>query len=151
MSPSSNSVYSSVFTYIPYVLTRPYQHLTFVASIELHHITCVSHDISVSVVGFGDRAHVCRMDTPTSRQKRTRRPSKKLSWLVHLKRTVRLLQIIITAYPSSPFEFFALFAALLLVILTLGNDGILVAYQINAGPLILMHVTGIPLYQLGPA
>jgi len=34
-----------------------------------------------------------------------------------------------TAYPSSLFEFFALFAALLL---TVDNDSTLVAYQINA-------------------
>ena len=77
MSPSSNSVYFSVFTYNPYVLTRPYRHLTFVASIEPHRITCVSHDISVSI----DRARACRMDTP-SRQKRTRRSSTKVSWLL---------------------------------------------------------------------
>ena len=36
MSPSSNSVYSSVFTYNPYVLTRLYRHLTFVALIGPH-------------------------------------------------------------------------------------------------------------------
>ena len=77
MSPSSNSVYSSVFTYNPYVLTRPYRHLTFVASIEPHRITCVSHDISVSI----DRARACRMDTP-SHQKRTCRSSTKVSWLL---------------------------------------------------------------------
>ena len=76
MSPSSNSVYSSVFTYNPYVFTRPYQHLTFVASIEPHRITCISHDISVSI----DRACACRMDTPSC-QKRTRRLSTKISWL----------------------------------------------------------------------
>ena len=77
MSPSSNSVYSSVFTYNPYVLTRPYRHLTFVASIEPYRITCVSHDISVSI----DRARACRMDTP-NRQKHTRRSSTKVSWLL---------------------------------------------------------------------
>ena len=75
MSPSSNSVYSSVFTYNPYVLTRPYRHLTFVASIEPHRIICVSH-ISVSI----DRARVCRMDTP-SRKKQILRSSTKVSWL----------------------------------------------------------------------
>ena len=77
MSPSSNSVYSSVFTYNPYVLTRPYRHLTFVASIEPHCITCISHDISVLI----DRARACRMDTPC-RQKRSRRSSTKVSWLL---------------------------------------------------------------------
>ena len=81
MSPSSNSVYSSVFTYNPYALTRPYRHLTFLASIEPRRITCVSHDISVSILGFGARARACRMDTPTSCQKRTRCPSTKVSWL----------------------------------------------------------------------
>ena len=39
--------------------------------------------------------------------------------------------IISTAYSSSLFEFFALFAALLLVILTIDNDAILEAYLIN--------------------
>jgi len=52
MNLLSNSVYSSAFTYNPYVLTRPYRHLTFVALIEPHKITCVSHDISVLIVGF---------------------------------------------------------------------------------------------------
>ena len=50
MSPLSNSVYSSVFTYNPNVLTRRYQHLTTKASIEPHHITCVTLDISVLIV-----------------------------------------------------------------------------------------------------
>ena len=61
MSPLSNSVYSSVFMYNPNVLTRSYQHLTTKVSIELHHITCVSLDISVLIVRFGDRAHACRV------------------------------------------------------------------------------------------
>ena len=64
MSPSSNSVYSSVFTYNPYVLTRPYRHLTTKASIKLRHITCVSLDISDLIVRFGDQPHACRVDTP---------------------------------------------------------------------------------------
>ena len=42
MSSSNNSVYSIVFMYNPYVLTRPYQHLTFVALIRLHQIMCIS-------------------------------------------------------------------------------------------------------------
>ena len=46
--------------------------------------------------------------------------------------------MISAAYPLSPFEFLIIFAALLLVILTLGNDAILVAYQINT---ILMQAT----------
>ena len=68
MSPLSNSVYSSVFTYNPNVLTRQYRHLTTKASIELHHITCVSLDISILIVRFGDQPHACRIDTPTSHQ-----------------------------------------------------------------------------------
>ena len=50
MTPLSNSVYSSVFTYNPNVLTRPYRHLTTKALIELHHITCISLDISVLIL-----------------------------------------------------------------------------------------------------
>ena len=45
--------------------------------------------------------------------------------------TVKLLLNIGTVYYLSLFELFALFAALLLLIRTLGNDDILVAYQIN--------------------
>ena len=39
MSPLGNSGYSSVFTYNPNVLMRPYQHVTAKALIEPHHIT----------------------------------------------------------------------------------------------------------------
>ena len=66
MSLLSNSVYSSVFTYNPNVLTRWYQHLTSKALIEPHHITCVTLDISVFIVRFEDRTCACRVDTPTS-------------------------------------------------------------------------------------
>ena len=66
MSLLSNSVYSSVFTYNPNVLTRWYRHLTTKALIEPHQIMCVTLDISVFIVRFGDRAHTCRVDTPTS-------------------------------------------------------------------------------------
>ena len=59
MSLLSNLVYSSVFTYKPYVLTRPYRHLTTKALIEPHHIMCVSLDILI--VRFGDQAHACRV------------------------------------------------------------------------------------------
>ena len=52
MSLLSNSVYSSVFTYNPNVLMRPYRHLTTKASIEPHHIMCVTLDISVFIVRF---------------------------------------------------------------------------------------------------
>ena len=69
MSLLGNLVYSSVFSYTPNMLTRPYQHLTTKASIEPHHITCILLDISVLIVRFGDRAHACRVDIPTSHQK----------------------------------------------------------------------------------
>ena len=68
MSLLSNSVYSSVFMYNPNVLTKRYRHLTTKASIEPHHITCVSLDTSVLIMRFGDRACLCRVDTPTSHQ-----------------------------------------------------------------------------------
>jgi len=74
MSLLSNSVYSSVFTYNPYVLTRPYQHLTFIASIEPHQITCISHDINILIVGFGDRACTHAEWMPLQAVRRTRRP-----------------------------------------------------------------------------
>ena len=81
MSLLSNSVYSSVFTYNPNVLTSPYQHLITKGSIELHHIMCVSLDISILIVRFGDQAHTCRVDIPTSCQKQICCPSINVSWL----------------------------------------------------------------------
>ena len=81
MSPLSNSVYSSIFTYNSNVLTRPYQHLTTKALIEPHHITCVLLEISIFIVRFEDRACACRVDIPTSHRKRTHRPSTTVSWL----------------------------------------------------------------------
>ena len=63
MSPLSNSIYSSVFTYNPNVLTRLYLHLTTKASLEPHHITCVLLDINVLIVRFGGRARACKVDT----------------------------------------------------------------------------------------
>ena len=66
MSPLSNSVYSSVFMYNPNVLTKWYRHLTTKASIQPYQITCVTLNISVFIVRFGDQACVCRVDTPTS-------------------------------------------------------------------------------------
>ena len=86
----------------------------------MHQITWDQHNISVSIVGFGDCARMCRMDTPTSCQKQICSSSTKVSW--HYK---------YSAYPSSLFKFFALFAALLLMILTPGTNAILMAYQIN--------------------
>ena len=63
------------------MLTRPYQHLTTKASIEPHHIKCISLDISILIMRFGDQAHKSRVDTPTSHQKWTYYPSTKVSWL----------------------------------------------------------------------
>ena len=80
MSPSSTSVYSSVFMYNPNVLTRRYRHLTTKGLIEPHRLTCFSLDISVLIVRFGNQAHMYRVDTPTSHHKQTRYPSIKVSW-----------------------------------------------------------------------
>ena len=55
--------------YNPNVLTRPYQHFTTKASIEPHHITCVSLDISIFFMRFGDQVCMYRVDTPMSHQK----------------------------------------------------------------------------------
>ena len=79
MSPLSNSVYSSVFTYNPNVLTRRYRHLTAKALIEPHHITCIT--ISVLMVRFGDRAFACRVDTLRAIRQQTRHPSTDVFWL----------------------------------------------------------------------
>ena len=80
MSPLSNSVYSSVFTYNPNVLMRRYRQLTTKASIEPHHIMCVTPYISVLIVRFGDRARACRVDTPTS-YSRTNLPPLNINFL----------------------------------------------------------------------
>ena len=95
------------------MLTRPYQHLTAKALIEPHHITCVSLNISILIVRFGDQARACRVDIPTSHQKQIRRTSTKVSWLF-------------MDYPV------AVNKQISEVILTPGNNAILVAYQINA-------------------
>ena len=59
-----------------------YRHLTTKASIEPHHITCVTLDISVFIVRFGDQACACRVDTPTSHPRTNLPPfNKKVSWL----------------------------------------------------------------------
>ena len=42
---------------------------------------CVTLDISVLMVRFGDRARVRRVDTLRAIQERTRHPSTKVSWL----------------------------------------------------------------------
>ena len=79
MSPLSNSVYSSVFTYNPNVLTRQYRHLTTKALIEPHHIMCIT--ICVLMVRFGDRSLACRVDTLRAIRQQTRHPSTDIFWL----------------------------------------------------------------------
>ena len=91
MSPLSNSVCSSVFTYNPNVLTRRYQHLTTKGLMEPHHITCVTFDISVFIVRFGDQACACRVDTPTSHPRTNLPPFNKkfLGYLTNCLITMR--------------------------------------------------------------
>ena len=36
---------------------------------------CFKYNINIWIVGFGDSAHACKMDTPTSCQKQIYRPS----------------------------------------------------------------------------
>ena len=79
--PLSNSVYSSVFTYNPHVLTRSYRYLTIRTSIEPHHIMCISLDINALIARFGDQVCVCKLDTLTSHQKQIHCPSTKFPWL----------------------------------------------------------------------
>ena len=126
MSPLSNSVYSSVFMYNPNVLTRPYRHLTTKASIELHYISG-SLDISILIVRFGDRACTYRVDTLTSHQKGIYCPSTKVSWLFE-----ELSDNIALDDGLSLSASVAVNKQISEVILMLGNDAILVAYQINA-------------------
>ena len=63
MSPSSNSVYSSIhFLCVNHAISTTH----FVASIGPHRITCFSTtivNISFLIVGFGDSARACGMDT----------------------------------------------------------------------------------------
>ena len=127
MSPLSNSVYSSVFTYNPNVLTRQYWYLTTKALIEPHHLTCVLLYVSVLIVRFGDRACTCRVDTPTSHWKRTRRPSLKVSWIFDELSDNNTSDDEVSLSASV-----AVNKQILEVILMLNNDVILVAYQINA-------------------
>ena len=80
MSPLSNSVYSSVFTYNQ--LTRTYRNITLLALIGAisNHVS-FTNNISFSIVGFGDSAQESRMDTldtPMSCQKRICGPSIKV-------------------------------------------------------------------------
>ena len=107
------------------MLTRPYRYLTTKASLELHHITCVSLDISILIVRFEDRACVC-VDTPMSHQKRTRHPSAKVSWLFDELSDNNPSDDELSLSAS-----LAVNKQILKVILTPGNDVILVAFQIN--------------------
>ena len=128
MSPSGNSVYSSVFMYNPNVLTRWYQHLTTKASIEPHHITCVTPYISAFIVRFGDRACVCRVDATTSHPRMNLPPfNKKVSWLFDELSDNNASDDGLSLSASV-----AVNKQISKVILMLGNDAILVVYQINA-------------------
>ena len=128
MSPLSKSVYSSVFMYNPNVLMRRHRHLTTKASIEWHQIMCVTLNISIFNVRFGDRVCACRVDTPTSHPRtQTCRPSTKVSLLfdkfsdnnasndgLSLSASVAVNKQISEVIPMP------------------GNDAILVVYQVNA-------------------
>ena len=123
MSSLSNSVYSSVFTYNPNVLTRRFRHLTTKASIEPHHITCVTLDISVLIVRFGNQTHAYRPYEPSER---TRHPS--TSFLANFDKLSdnnasddRLSLSASVAVNKQISE----------LILMPGNDAILVVYQIS--------------------
>ena len=127
MSPLSNSVYSSVFTYNPNVLTRRYQYLTTKSLIEPHHIMCVTLDISVFIVRLGDRARACRVDTPTSHLRTNLPPfNKKVSWLFD-----ELYDNNASDDGLSLSASVAVNKEILEVIPTPGNDAMLVVYQIN--------------------
>ena len=128
MNPLSNSVYSSVFTYNPNVLTRRYRHLTTKASTEPHHITWVTLNISVFIVRFGDQARLCRLDTPTNHPRTNLPPfNKKVSWLFD-----ELSDNNASDNGLSLSASVAVNKQILEVIPMPGNDAILVVYQINA-------------------
>ena len=77
-------------------------------------------------MGFGDQACVCRVDIPTSCQKWTRRYLTKVSWLFD-----KLSDNNASDDGSSLAVSVAVNEQISEVILTLGDDAILVAYQIN--------------------
>ena len=93
----------------------------------LHHITCASLDISILILRFGDQAHTCRVDTPTSHQKRTRRPSTEVSWLFDKLSNNNASDNGLFLSVS-----IAVNRGISEVILIPGNDAIVVAYLINA-------------------
>ena len=108
MSPSSNSVYSSVFTYNPYVLIRPYRHLTFMALIGPHWIMCVSHLIVAFQLWDLETVYECvwmPLDTLTNCLKLTYRPSTKVSWLFD-KLSVACLSLVSTLHHSATLQTF---------------------------------------------
>ena len=119
MSPLSNSVYSSVFTYTLNVLTRPYRHITTKASIELHHLICVLLDISVLIVRlWRSSTHVqsrCPYETNSP-------PFNKVSWQYD--------ELCDNNASDNGLSLSASVANLKLILM-LGNNAILVAYQIN--------------------
>ena len=127
MSPLSDSVYSNVFMYNPNVLTRPYQQLTTKALIEPHHITCISLNISILIMKFGDQARVSRVDTPMSHQKGAHCPLTNVSWLFDELSDNNASDNGLSLSASVTVN-----KQISEVILTPGNDAILVAYQINA-------------------
>ena len=136
MSPLSNSVYSSVFTYNSNVLTRQYRHLTTKDSIEPHHSTCFTLDITILIVKFGDRARACRVDTPTSHPRTNSPPfSTKVSWLFD-----KLSDNNASDDGLSLSASVAVSKQISEVIPTPGNNAILVVYQ--GRRLTLLYLTG---------
>ena len=119
--------------YNPNMLMRPYQHLITKALIEPHHITGTSLDISTLIVRFGDRTCTCRVDTPTSHQKRTHHPLTKISWLFDELSDNNASDDGLSLSVSV-----AVNKQISEVILTPGKDAMFVAYQIktryNTGP-----------------
>ena len=76
---------------------------------------------------FQDRAHACRVDTPTSHPRTNWPPFKKVSWLFH-----ELSDNNVSNDGLSLSASVAVNKQILKVIPTPGNDAILVVYQINA-------------------
>ena len=88
---------------------------------------CILLDISVLIVRFGDWVHACRVDTPTSHQKQTCRPSTEVSWLFDELSDNNASDDGLSLSASV-----AVNKQILEVILMPGNGAMLVAYQINA-------------------
>ena len=140
MSPLSNLVYLCI---IPsYVLTTPH-HQGFNRATSQH--LYVSLDISVLIARFGDQAHAYRVDTPTSHQKWIRCLSTNVSWLFDKLYDNNASDDGLYSYASV-----AVNKQISEVILTLGNDAILVVYQINVHCNTYAGNIRILPYQLGP-